>query len=30
MTLERTEISVAEVDLGELPPMLKVDDYSAR
>ena len=30
MTLERPDLSVAEVDLGELPPMLKVDDYSAR
>lgn len=30
MTLERPDLPPAQVDLGELPPMLKVDDYSSR
>ena len=30
MTLERPDMVPAVVDLGELPPMLKVDDYLRR
>ena len=30
MTLERPDLAPAEVDLGELPPMAKVDDYLRR